>query len=87
MDRGQFNQILGEWRKLAIGDGAHPHEAHYLRLDCSKAKAHLNWAPKWRLEETLDKIIEWQKHYQQGADMNDITLKQIADYQMNKGDF
>jgi CDP-glucose 4,6-dehydratase len=82
-----LTQSWGSGASWLLDDGAHPHEAHYLRLDCSKAKAHLNWAPKWRLEETLDKIIEWQKHYQQGADMDDITLKQIADYQMNKGDF
>jgi len=64
-----------------LDDGDHPHEAHYLKLDCSKAKARLNWVPKWRLEEALDKSIAWQKQYQQGADMNAVTLKQIADYQ------
>ncbi|MEI8208813.1 MAG: CDP-glucose 4,6-dehydratase [Methylococcales bacterium] len=87
-------QWIVEYLTHAWGDGAswlldggnHPHEAHYLKLDCSKAKSRLNWAPKWRLEIALDKIIEWQKHYQQGADIRELTLKQIADYQVNKGE-
>ena len=58
----------------------HFHEAHYLKLDCSKAKARLNWVPKWRLEMALDKIIGWQKQYQQGADMREVTLEQIGHY-------
>ena len=69
-----------------VDEGDHPHEAHYLKLDCSKVKTRLDWTPKWRLEIALDKIIEWQKHYQQGADIRALTLKQVADYQVNKGD-
>ncbi len=62
----------------------HPHEAHYLKLDCSKAKAQLNWCPKWHLEETLNAIIEWHRAYQNNEDMRVFTLDQIQEYALNK---
>jgi CDP-glucose 4,6-dehydratase len=67
-----------------LDGGNHPHEAHYLKLDCSKAKARLNWTPKWSLNEALVKIVDWHKSYQQGVDMKALTLKQIEIY--SKGD-
>jgi CDP-glucose 4,6-dehydratase len=76
----------GEGASWVIDGGAHPHEAHYLKLDCSKAKMRLDWYPCWHLEETLDKIVTWHKAYQENNNMREITLKQIADYQTNKGD-
>ena len=76
----------GEGASWVMDGGDHPHEAHYLKLDCSKAKMRLNWHPRWHLEETLDKIVTWHKAYQENNNMREITLKQIADYQTNKGD-
>ena len=62
----------------ACDDKENPHEAHYLKLDCSKAKARLNWQPQWSLDYALYNIVEWQQNYQQGADMHAVSLKQIA---------
>jgi CDP-glucose 4,6-dehydratase len=75
-----LTQVWGEGASWHLDNGNHPHEAHYLKLDCSKAKARLNWLPRWRLEMALDKIIDWQKQYQQCADMREVTLEQIAHY-------
>jgi CDP-glucose 4,6-dehydratase len=58
--------------------GHHPHEAQYLKLDCSKAKARLHWHPRWSLEHTLRQIIEWHKSGQN--DSKDITMRQIESY-------
>ncbi len=58
----------------------HPHEATYLKLDCSKAKAQLGWQPCWNLPQVLVSIVEWNKGYQQGADVNALCLEQIAAY-------
>ncbi len=73
-------QLWGNGASWELDRGDHPHEAHYLKLDCSKAKARLNWHPHWHLDETLSAIIEWQKYYQQGADMKKITQRQIESY-------
>jgi CDP-glucose 4,6-dehydratase len=58
-----------------------PHEAKYLKLDCSKARREINWSPKWRLEEALDKVVEWTKGYQQKDNLAKLSLKQIMEYE------
>jgi CDP-glucose 4,6-dehydratase len=60
--------------------GEHPHEAHYLKLDCSKAKERIGWSPKWNLSEALLKIVEWHKLEHSGNDCRKICLTQINDY-------
>ena len=60
--------------------GDHPHEAHYLKLDISKARARLNWAPRWSLDQALERIIEWHQAWRAGADMRALCLQQISQY-------
>jgi len=55
-----------------------PHEAHYLKLDSSKARARLGWKPEWGLETALDKTLEWHADWRQGKDMRVVSLAQIA---------
>lgn len=72
----------------AWGDGAswqldgreHPHEAHYLKLDCSKAKMRLNWQPRWHLSQALEMIVAWQRAWLAKQDMRNFTLSQIEQY-------
>jgi CDP-glucose 4,6-dehydratase len=60
-----------------------PHEANYLKLDSSKARAYLDWQPRWNLETALDSIISWHKNWHQGKNMHDFTLGQIAKYEQS----
>jgi CDP-glucose 4,6-dehydratase len=76
----QLTQAWGEGASWVVDSGNHPHEAHYLKLDCSKARAQLNWHPGWHLDETLGKIVAWQRAYQNKKDMREITLQQISAY-------
>lgn len=65
-----------------ILDGAdHPHEAHYLKLDCAKAKAMLEWYPRWQLSDTLVSIVDWHKAFLNKANMRVFTLGQISQYE------
>jgi CDP-glucose 4,6-dehydratase len=57
--------------------GEHPHEAAYLRLDCTKANTKLGWNPILPLERALDLTVEWYKHFDSGASMRDISIAQI----------
>jgi CDP-glucose 4,6-dehydratase len=57
------------------------HEAGYLKLDASRARAELHWHPRLRLETTLNWLVDWYKAWQDGADMQEFTLKQIAEYE------
>lgn len=59
----------------------HPHEAHYLKLDCSKARTHLGWRPRWNLERTLTETVNWYRAYQSGEEMRGFSLEQIRAFQ------
>lgn len=75
-----LTETWGEGASWVLDCGDHPHEAHYLKLDCSKAKARLDWHSKWRLEGTLGAIIDWHRAYQDGKDMRAFSLGQIQQY-------
>jgi CDP-glucose 4,6-dehydratase len=60
--------------------GSHPHEARYLKLDISKARAGLGWQPRWMLEDALGRIVAWHKAWRGGGDMRAHCLTDIADY-------
>lgn len=70
----------GGYASYEVDKGNHPHEARYLKLDCSKAKMKLLWQPSWNLEQALEKIIEWVHAYQAKADMREFCLQQIREY-------
>jgi CDP-glucose 4,6-dehydratase len=55
-----------------------PHEAAYLKLDCSKARSRLSWMPRWTLGNAVEAIVDWQRAYLRGDDMRVFTLSQIA---------
>ena len=58
-----------------------PHEAHALKLDCSKAAQLLGWRPRWSLEVAVENIAEWQKAFLAKENMQQVSLKQINAYQ------
>jgi CDP-glucose 4,6-dehydratase len=60
-----------------LDPGPHPHEAHFLSLDSTKAREGLGWAPAWELEETLREIVTWYEALRGGDDMRAVTLAQI----------
>jgi CDP-glucose 4,6-dehydratase len=40
-----------------------PHEAAFLMLDNGKVKKTFDWTPRWHIEETMRKTVEWTKVY------------------------
>lgn len=73
-------QLWGEGAVYEFDSGVHPHEANYLKLDCSKAKMRLNWHPKWNLQEALARVVAWDKAYLEQKDMKTVCLRQISEY-------
>lgn len=57
-----------------------PHEAKYLKLDCTKTKKKLLWKPKWNLEETLDHIVQWQQSYLLQENVRQLCLNEINEH-------
>lgn len=78
-----INLLINLWGTSAAWEqeaGQQPHEANFLKLDCSKARQHLAWVPKWNLQTAIEKIVDWQRAYQQNKNMQDVTLEQIKQY-------
>ena len=76
----RFTTLWGQGASWVQDTGSHPHEAHYLKLDCSKARADLGWVPRWSLDHTLATIVDWHRAYKQGANMRRLTIEQIDSY-------
>jgi len=71
------------WDKSAhydIDPSDHPHEAQYLKLDCSKSRTRLDWQPKWNLNKALASILEWLAVYSSGGDLSTCCLDQIEEF-------
>ena len=76
-----FTRLWGDEAGWELDRSDHPHEAHYLKLDCSKARMRLHWKPRWAFLQSLENITTWYKAHREGKDMRDFSLKQIAAYQ------
>lgn len=57
-----------------------PHEANFLKLDCSKLKSTFGWSPVWNVETTMEKIVEWSVAYLTGGDVGEVMDKQIGEF-------
>ena len=73
-------EFWGDEASFEIDKMPQPHEANYLKLDCSKANAELNWFPKWDIQTTLKSIVDWNKAYLNNEDIREVTKRQIHQY-------
>lgn len=77
------DQLVQRWGRGAawqLDANPHPHEAHYLKLDISKARMRLDWHPRWTLLQTLEHLVTWYSAHLEGADMQPLSLQQIEAY-------
>ena len=76
----KWNEASGDnMRWIDRYDGG-PHEANFLKLDCSKLKSTFGWKPRWNVEMAMEKIVEWSRVYQAGGDAADCMRKQIEEF-------
>lgn len=78
-----FVKHWGEGLKWIEKSDGGPHEANYLKLDCSKIKQTFNWSPRWNLETAIEKVVEWSKAWVAGNDVRPVMDKQINEYLEN----
>lgn len=57
-----------------------PHEANFLKLDCSKLKKTFNWKPKWNINTAVEKTVEWTKVYVQNGNIPAVMDEQICEF-------
>lgn len=77
----QLLEICGDVVSWELESLPQPHEANYLKLDCSKARTRLSWQPRWPLGTALAKTGEWHQAYRSGTSMKEFTLAQIRQFQ------
>jgi CDP-glucose 4,6-dehydratase len=78
-----LDQMVTYWGNNAswcLDKNNNPHEAGFLKLDCSKASNRLKWNPKWNLQLTLKSIVDWHQLYSIGDDLKKQCLKEINIY-------
>ncbi|QVW34102.1 CDP-glucose 4,6-dehydratase [Geobacter sulfurreducens] len=76
-------EICGKWGTSAgyeVAAGEHPHEARFLKLDCTKARVELGWRPRWNLEKSLERVVSWAMAHKSGEDLYRVCLDQIEEY-------
>lgn len=72
-----------KWGESQAWESRHdggPHEANFLKLDCSRAKSVFGWHPAWRVETAVEKLVEWTKTYLAGEDVQAVMDAQIESY-------
>lgn len=72
-----------QWVNKADGG---PHEANFLKLDCSLLKDKFGWHPCWNLEKAIEKTVEWAKCWNNGGNVNVCVMQQIQEYIKKAGE-
>lgn len=78
----KWNQATGQqisWKNEYDGG---PHEANFLKLDCSKLKKTFDWKPVWNVEKAMEMIVEWTLAYGDGKDIAAVMGKQLSEFLM-----
>jgi CDP-glucose 4,6-dehydratase len=75
-----FCQAWGEGVSWESQSEAGPHEASFLKLDCSKVKNVFGWRPRWHIDEAILKTCEWTRMWLNGGDIPTIMNRQINEY-------
>ena len=81
----RMTEFWGHGASWVLDQDSGVHEAGYLKLDASKAKADLAWTPRLRLDTALQWLVQWYRTWQESPagskDMQAFTLTQIANYE------
>lgn len=84
METGQLVDLFVEqWQNnlkwINQYDGG-PHEANFLKLDCSKIKTKFGWKPRWTIGQAMEEIVEWTKAWLDEKDVVKVMDRQIEEY-------
>ena len=75
-----FVKYWGENLKWINKHDGGPHEANFLKLDCSKLKNTFGWAPRWTLDIAIQKVVEWTKCWNSGGNVRNCMDQQIMEF-------
>ncbi len=75
-----FVKYWGEGLKWVERNDEGPHEAGFLKLDCSLIRSTFGWKPRWNTEKAMKAVVEWSKVWITGGDVRDVMDRQIREY-------
>lgn len=75
-----WSRVSGEKIEWINQHDGGPHEANFLKLDCSRVKKVIGWKPVWKIDKAVEAAAEWAWMYASGGDVKRITLEQIREY-------
>jgi CDP-glucose 4,6-dehydratase len=77
-----LNEMISRWPNASwkLDKNFNPHEANFLQLDISNAESKLGWKPIWKLDYTLEKIINWHKDWLDKKNIQAVCLSEIEEY-------
>lgn len=76
----RFCHIWGHGITWQTKDVDAPHEARFLKLDCSKLKDTFHWRPRWHIDEAIRKTVEWTQVYMRKGDVAECMTRQINEF-------
>lgn len=78
-----INLMIEGWASAATWEkdgGEQPHEATFLKLDCSMANNKLQWQSRWSLEEAVKRIVAWHQAKNNDVNMYEYSINELQDY-------
>ena len=83
-ETGRLVELFADkWRDNMRWDGQYdggPHEASFLKLDCSRIKNMFGWRPRWNVEKAVEKVVEWSECWLSGGDVARCMDQQINEF-------
>ena len=75
-----FVNAWGKGARWVSKEDGGPHEAGFLKLDCSRIKHAFGWRPRWNLKTAVEKTVEWEKCRLSGGDVRACMDRQISEF-------
>ncbi|MEW6053646.1 MAG: CDP-glucose 4,6-dehydratase [Nitrospirota bacterium] len=79
-----LSHLWGDGARWEFDSSRNPHEAHCLRLDCSKARNILGWSPKLNVQKALEWTMEFYRKYHREEDVLQLLKNQITRYELDQ---
>ena len=71
------------WENLSETNA--PHEANFLKLDCSRIRSALSWKPIWGIERAVEETVRWTQVWLQKGDIIEEMDREIEAYLTERG--
>jgi CDP-glucose 4,6-dehydratase len=77
-----FCEAWGDGLSWTSQSDGGPHEANFLKLDCSRVKRVFGWTPRWGVKDAIRLTVEWCREYEK--DPADPQVTEIMDRQIGE---